>query len=44
MFSTWTITGERQVVKCREIYFKSILRQEVAWFDLQDQASISTQF
>ena len=38
MFSAWTISGERQAVKCRKEYFRSILRQEIAWFDLQEQS------
>jgi len=27
MFSTWMISGQRQIVECRKQYFRSILRQ-----------------
>jgi ATP-binding cassette subfamily B (MDR/TAP) protein 1 len=37
MFTGWTIAGERQSIECRKQYFRSILRQEVAWFDTQKQ-------
>ncbi|KAJ4770415.1 ABC transporter B family member 11 [Rhynchospora pubera] len=29
----WTITGERQAARIREIYLKSILRQDIGFFD-----------
>ncbi|KAJ1694281.1 hypothetical protein LUZ63_010979 [Rhynchospora breviuscula] len=29
----WTITGERQAARIRELYLKSILRQDMAFFD-----------
>ncbi|KAJ3339011.1 ATP-binding cassette, sub-B (MDR TAP), member 4, partial [Kappamyces sp. JEL0680] len=29
----WVIAGERQSKKIREAYFKSVVRQDVAWFD-----------
>lgn len=29
----WTITGERQAARIRNLYFKAILRQEIAFFD-----------
>ncbi|KAJ3685941.1 hypothetical protein LUZ61_015105 [Rhynchospora tenuis] len=29
----WTITGERQASRIRELYLKSILRQDIAFFD-----------
>ena len=38
MYSGWMIAGERQAVKCREEYFKSLMKQEVGWFDTQKQA------
>lgn len=44
MFSSWMIAGERQAARCRRNYFESLLRQEMAWFDLQQQAGISTTF
>ena len=44
MFSFWRIAGERQAAKCRKEYFKSILSQELAWFDIQNQAKIVSVF
>ena len=29
----WTITGERQAARIRALYLKSILRQDIAFFD-----------
>ncbi|KAK9762561.1 hypothetical protein K7432_011587 [Basidiobolus ranarum] len=29
----WAITGERQCLRIRELYYASILRQEISWFD-----------
>ena len=31
-------------MKCRKEYFRSILRQELAWFDTQNQAEIAIKF
>ncbi|EGF83631.1 hypothetical protein BATDEDRAFT_15754 [Batrachochytrium dendrobatidis JAM81] len=31
--SFWMLSGENQSKRIRELYFKAILRQEVAWFD-----------
>ncbi|XP_073138932.1 ABC transporter B family member 3-like [Henckelia pumila] len=31
--SCWTITGERQAVRIRNLYLKAILRQEIGYFD-----------
>ncbi|XP_047051167.1 ABC transporter B family member 4-like [Lolium rigidum] len=31
--SCWTITGERQAARIRALYLKSILRQDIAFFD-----------
>ena len=44
MNATWLITGERLGIKCRREYFKSLLRQEVGWFDAQNQAAMSSRF
>ena len=38
----WTISGERQLRKIRAQYLKSVLRQEMCWFDLQDEGTLST--
>ena len=44
MYTSWISAGERQAIRCRKQYFKSILRQELAWFDTQNQAAISANF
>jgi ATP-binding cassette subfamily B (MDR/TAP) protein 1 len=36
-FASWTILSERMAVKCRKAYMKSLLRQEVGWYDTQNQ-------
>lgn len=36
-FSSWTILSERMTVRCRKAYMKSLLRQDVGWFDTQNQ-------
>lgn len=44
MYTTWMVTGERQAIRCRKEYLKSLLKQEVGWFDTIDQSSVSSQF
>ena len=31
----WMVTGERQVARIRGLYLKTILRQDVAFFDME---------
>ena len=31
----WTITGERQATRIRSIYLKSVLRQDISFFDVE---------
>ena len=31
-------------MKCRKEYFRSVMRQELAWFDTQNQAEIAIKF
>jgi ATP-binding cassette subfamily B (MDR/TAP) protein 1 len=38
----WSITGERQTQKFREVYVKSILSQEIGWFDICGAGELST--
>ncbi|TVU33976.1 hypothetical protein EJB05_15795 [Eragrostis curvula] len=33
--SCWTITGERQAARIRTLYLKAILRQDIAFFDME---------
>ncbi len=38
----WGLTAERQVHTMRKAFFKSILRQEMAWFDMNDSGELNT--
>jgi len=38
MFGCWMITGERQGIACRKQYLKSLLKQEIGWFDIINQS------
>ena len=38
MFGGWMITGERQGIACRKAYLRSLLKQEIGWFDLHNQS------
>lgn len=38
MFACWIIAGERQSIACRREYLKSLLRQEIGWFDTINQS------
>jgi ATP-binding cassette subfamily B (MDR/TAP) protein 1 len=31
----WTITGERQATRIRSLYLKSVLRQDISFFDVE---------
>ena len=33
MYSTWSFTGEKIAIRLKIKYFKSILNQDVEWFD-----------
>lgn len=44
MIAAWMITGERQSIQCRKQYLRSLLRQEIGWFDSINQAELSSQF
>ncbi|KAF8696114.1 hypothetical protein HU200_037004 [Digitaria exilis] len=33
--SCWTMTGERQATRIRSLYLKSVLRQDIAFFDVE---------
>lgn len=39
---SWGLTAERQVHAIRKAFFKSILRQEMAWFDMNDSGELNT--
>lgn len=38
MFACWIITGERQGIASRKEYLRSLLRQEIGWFDMINQS------
>ena len=38
----WGLTAERQVHSIRKAFFKSILRQEMAWFDTNDAGELNS--
>ncbi|KAI8847954.1 P-loop containing nucleoside triphosphate hydrolase protein [Chytridium lagenaria] len=40
--SLWMLAGERQTKRIREEYFKSVLRQDVSWFDKTQTGDITT--
>lgn len=42
MLSNFHIASERQVYKMRLAYYKAVLRQEIAWFDLNPAGEISS--
>nr|XP_006812790.1 PREDICTED: multidrug resistance protein 1-like [Saccoglossus kowalevskii] len=38
----WTMSAERQTLKIRKVFFKSILRQEIGWFDKHQSGELTT--
>lgn len=44
MYACWMVTGERQVITCRKEYLKSLLKQDIGWFDKVNQSSLSSRF
>ena len=38
----WGLTAERQVHAMRKAFFRSILRQEMAWFDMNDSGELNS--
>jgi ATP-binding cassette subfamily B (MDR/TAP) protein 1 len=44
MFACWMIAGERQSIACRKEYLRSLLRQEIGWFDTINQSELATKF
>jgi ATP-binding cassette, subfamily B (MDR/TAP), member 1 len=44
MVGFWIITGQRQSIACRKEYLKSLLRQEIGWFDTINQSELATKF
>ena len=42
MIATFQVTSERQVHRMRLAYYKAVLRQDIAWFDLNQPGEISS--
>ncbi|KAI8915518.1 P-loop containing nucleoside triphosphate hydrolase protein [Powellomyces hirtus] len=40
--SLWMIAGENQAKRIRELYFKALLRQDIAWFDNVSTGELTT--
>ncbi|KAJ3124101.1 (ABC) transporter [Physocladia obscura] len=38
----WVLAGENQSRKIRELYLRSILRQDLGWFDMAEEGSLTT--
>ncbi|KAI9344644.1 ABC transporter transmembrane region-domain-containing protein [Obelidium mucronatum] len=41
-FALWVLAGENQGRRIRELYLRSILRQDLGWFDLAEEGSLTT--
>jgi ATP-binding cassette, subfamily B (MDR/TAP), member 1 len=44
MSVAWNVSAEMQAAECRRQYFRSIIRQEMAWFDTHQQTQIINSF
>ena len=44
MSACWMIAGERQSIACRKEYLRSLLRQEIGWFDVINQSELASNF
>ncbi|KAK9759923.1 hypothetical protein K7432_016568, partial [Basidiobolus ranarum] len=40
--SLWIITGERQCLRIRQLYYAAILRQEISWFDFISSGDLTS--
>ncbi|KAJ3220825.1 (ABC) transporter, partial [Chytriomyces hyalinus] len=38
----WVLAGENQARRIRELYMQAILRQDMSWFDLAEEGSLTT--
>ena len=43
-FVSWTMLSERMANKCRKAFIKSLLRQDIGWYDLNNQFELSDKF
>jgi ATP-binding cassette subfamily B (MDR/TAP) protein 1 len=44
MFTFWNITGQKQAIKCRKEFFRSLIKQEMGWLDTQNIAELVNAF
>ena len=42
MMACWSLTADRQIYKIRLEIFRSILRQDIAWFDYHDAGELNS--
>ncbi|XP_025093407.1 multidrug resistance protein 1A-like [Pomacea canaliculata] len=42
--SLWTMAGERQIVHIRKRFFRSIMRQDIGWFDTHEASELNSRF
>ncbi|CAC5425120.1 ABCB1 [Mytilus coruscus] len=40
----WTLAAERQIKRIRRLYFESVMRQKIGWFDTHESGELSTRF
>ncbi|XP_076093992.1 ATP-dependent translocase ABCB1-like isoform X1 [Mytilus galloprovincialis] len=40
----WTLAAERQIKTIRQLFFTSVMRQEIGWFDTHESGELSTRF
>ena len=43
-FGSWTIMSDRMSIACRKAYFKSLLKQDIGWYDMNNQFELSQKF
>lgn len=44
MFTSWSVTAQKQAIRCRKEFFSNLLRQEMAWFDTQNISELINTF
>jgi ATP-binding cassette subfamily B (MDR/TAP) protein 1 len=40
----WNWASERQMLKIRKLFFQSVMRQEIGWFDTHEGGELSSRF
>lgn len=38
----WTLAAGRQVKRIRTLFFHSVMRQEISWFDITETGELNT--